>query len=295
MLRAAVIARVRLRSVSAAPTQRGDKGIKCSFYYAYGWLAQSIIAGVGAQRDNDNDSEGRYYNNGIVYTFDVIEYLKGEGDGELVVLEPGFIRGPVECRDRFDTEEAALEAAALAVERRDTRWEDREAIIFVQANFYPNQDAAKDSYPDEFMRADPDSESAMATYKEWLPAAEAGGGTPVLGQVAGAMRFLSATPDSKVAEAAAPRTLAELRTLVAEAVENYRTGSAEHGEEAYRRCLRGKFRLEAEARWGEPRVEGPRLLVRGFNSGAPAGTRVTTGKFGSLPKPESTEGHRWTA
>ena len=278
ILRAAVIARVRLRSVSAAPTQRGDKGIKCSFYYAYGWLAQSIIAGVGAQRDND--SEGRYYNNGIVYTFDVIEYLKGEGDGELVVLEPGFIRGPVECRDRSDTEEAALEAAALAVERRDTRWEDREAIIFVQANFHPNQDAAKDSYPYEFMRADPDSETAIATYKEWLPAAEAGGGTPVLGQAAGAMRFLSATPDSKVAKAAAPRTLAELRTLVAEAVENYRTGSAEHGEEAYNRCLREKYRLEGNARWGEPRVRG--TISLSVSSGAPAGTRIKN--WGSHPK-----------
>ena len=272
ILDAAVIARVRLGSVSAAPAQRGDKGIKCNFHYAYGWLAQSIIAGVGAQRDNDG--EGRYYNNGIVYTFDVIEYLKGEGDGELVVLEPGFIRGPVVCRERFDTDEAALEAAALAVERRDTRWEDREAIIFVQANFYPNQDAAKDSYPYEFMLADPDSQSATVTDEAWLPAAEAGGGTPVLGQAAGAMRFLSATPDSKVAEAAAPRTLAELRTLVAEAVENYRTGSAEHGEEAYRWCLREKYRLEGGARWGEPGVGGPRLLVRGFNSGAPAGTRI---------------------
>ena len=124
------------------------------------------------------------------------------------------------------------------------------------------------------MRADPDSETAMATYKMWLPAAEAGGGAPVSGQAAGAIRFLSATPDSRVAEAAAPRTLAELRTLVAEAVENYRTGSAEHGEEAYKLCLLGKFRLEAEARWGEPRAEGPRLLVHSFNSGAPAGTRI---------------------
>ena len=266
ILRAAVIARVRLRSVSA-PTQRGDKGIKCNFHYAYGWLAQSIITDVGAQSDEEG---GYYYNNGIVYTFDVIEYLKGEGDGELVVLEPGFIRGPVECRDRFDTEEAALEAAALAVERRDTRWEDREAIIFVQANFYPNQDAAKGSYPYEFMLADPDSQSATITDKAWLPAAEAGGGAPVLGQAAGAMRFLSATPDSRVTEAAAPRTLAELRTLVAEAVENYRTGSAEHGEELYKQCLIQKYTAERWARW---RLYH-RIYHHRIDSGLPAGTQI---------------------
>ncbi len=268
---AAVIARVRLRSVSAAPTQRGDKGNKCNFHYSPGllsiWLEKLIMGGADAQRDDD---EGRYYNNGIVYTFDVIEYLKGEGDGELVVLEPALKRGPVECRERFDTEEAALEAAVLALERRDTRWEDREAIIFVQANFYPNQDAAKGSYPYEFISPDPYSRYGSVTYKAWLPAAEAGGVAPVSGQAAGAMRFLSATPNSEVAEAAAPRTLAELRTLVAEAVEDYRTGSAEHGEELYKQCLIQKYVTERRARGG--------LYHRSFrhhiDSGLPAGTQI---------------------
>ena len=260
---AAVIARARLRSVSAAPTQRGDEGITCILDYNYGWrsLERVPVPAADAQRD---DEGGGYYNTGTVYTFDVIEYLKGKGATELVVLESGLKRGPVVCRERFDTEEAALEAVTLAVERRDTRWEDREAIIFA----WPNQDAVKGSYPYEFLVADPYRQSEAIFDKAWLPAAEAGGVEPVLGQAAGAMLFLSATPDSRVAEAAAPRTLAELRTLVAEAVEDYRTGSAEHGEEAYSQCLFRKYDVERRARWGPEYARKDYDMASGLAAGA---------------------------
>ncbi len=71
------------------------------------------------------DLDEVYYEPGIKFTFDVTEYLKGTGNGELVTVVSDY-RHP-----RLDNEQAAINVAQDLVQYRDTRWDGREALVFV--------------------------------------------------------------------------------------------------------------------------------------------------------------------
>ena len=246
ILDADIIARVRLRSVGAADVTHDDKGMKCPLP---GWRPPRAEE-VEAARTGTKG----YYTEGVAYTFDVIEYLKGSGDDQLSVLDSHWSRKRPECRERFGTEQEAIAAAAPELEegRRDTSIEGREAIIFLVANQHPESSA----YAYELMHADPyrdpyqHRDPYVSSQPAWMPAAEVTSGEPVHGEAAGSLIFKSATPDARATETAAPSTLAELRTLVAEEVEDFTTGAAEHGESLYRKCLAAKYHLVQVARWG---------------------------------------------
>ncbi len=226
-----------------------------------------------------------YYTEGVAYTFDVIEYLKGSGDDQLSVLDYHWSRKRPECRERFGTEQEAIAAAAPELEegRRDTSIEGRETIIFLVAN----QHSEGSAYAYELTHADPardpyqHRDPYVMSQPAWLPAAEVTSGEPVHGEAAGSLIFKSATPDARATETAAPSTLAELRTLATEVVEDYEGGSSEHGESAYKHCLTWKYELEKRARRGQFLGE----IHFSSNSGAPVGTRIVgTERWGSLPK-----------
>ena len=156
--------------------------------------------------------------------------------------------------------------------RRDTSIEGREAIIFLVANQHPDNSAYAyelmhaDPYRDPYQHRDPYVPSRPA----WMPGAEVTSGEPVHGEAAGGLIFRSVTPDTQATETAAPSTLAELRTLVAEEVEDFTTGAAEHGESLYKDCLAAKYHLVRLARWG---LEYKRLDYD-IESGLPAGSQI---------------------
>ena len=274
ILHADIIARARLHSVGLADVTHDDKGMKCPLP---GWRPprpeEVEAARTGAKG---------YYTEGIAYTFDIIEYLKGSGDDQLSVLDYYWSRKRPECRERFGTEQEAIAAAAPELEegRRDTSIEGREAIIFLVANQHPEDSA----YAYELMHADSYNDSYdpyVPSQPAWMPAAEVTSGEPVHGEAAGGLIFRSVTPDARATETAAPSTLAELRTLVAEVVEDYEGGSSEHGESAYKHCLTWKYELEKRARRGQFLGD----IHFSSNSGAPVGTRIVgTERWGSLPK-----------
>ena len=247
ILFADIIARVRLHSVGLADVTHDDKGVECAFNGHMGWRPKPIDLNVSETRIFTSG----YYTEGVAYTFDVIEYLKGSGDDRLSALDPYWSRQPPECRERFGTEQEAIAAAAPELEegRRDTSIEGREAIIFLVANQHPEDSA----YAYELMLADPyrgSYDPYVPSQPAWMPGAEVTSGEPVHGEAAGSLIFKSATPDTRATETAAPSTLAELRTLVAEVVEDFTTGAAEHGETLYRDCLALKYYLVQVARWG---------------------------------------------
>ena len=280
ILHADIIARVRLHSVGLADVTHDDKGVECTFDRISGWWPPQPAEGGEAPTGMSG-----YYTEGVAYTFDVIEYLKGSGDDQLSVLDYHWSRKRPECRERFGTEQEAIAAAAPELElgRRDTSIEGREAIIFLVAN----QHSEGSAYAYELTHADPARDPYqyrdpyVTSQPAWMPGAEVTSGEPVHGEAAGSLIFRSATPDARATETAAPSTLAELRTLVAEVVEDYEGGSSEHGESAYKHCLTWKYELEKRARRGQFLGE----IHFSSNSGAPVGTRIVgTERWGSLPK-----------
>ena len=238
ILFADIVARVRLHSVGLADVTHDDKGVECAFSREMGWRPKPIDLNVSETRIFTSG----YYTEGVAYTFDVIEYLKGSGDDRLSALDPYWSRQPPECRERFDTEEEAIAAGALEVVQRHTGLEGREAIIFLVANRRPEGSV----YAYDLTQSD----SYMSFQPAWMPGAEETSGEPAHGEAAGGLVFRSVTPDTRATETAAPSTLAELRTLVAEVVEDFTTGAAEHGESLYRDCLAVKYYLVQVARWG---------------------------------------------
>ena len=133
-----VIARVRLRSVSS--------GAELQDIYDDGMLRH-----VGA----------------LEHRFEALEYLKGSGGDEIVALV-------YELVDR-ETAERAAEAGAALLAGRDTRWDGREAIVFLwnglqqTDRYWLGSIITEDGYfGDGYTVSSPH-------YKAWLPAASAGG------------------------------------------------------------------------------------------------------------------------
>ena len=267
ILDADIIARVRLHSVGLADVTHDDKGVECTFSRLPGWLPPQPAEGGEAPTGMSG-----YYTEGVAYTFDVIEYLKGSGDDQLSVLDSHWSRRRPECRQRFGTEQEATAAAAPELElgRRDTSIEGREAIIFLVANQHPEGSA----YAYEFMHADPyrdpyqHRDPYVSSQPAWMPGAEVTSGEPAHGEAAGGLIFKSATPDARATETAAPSTLAELRTLAAEVVDDFTAGAAEHGESLYKDCLSAKYYLVQVARWGVGYARRDYDMASGLAAGA---------------------------
>ena len=261
-----VIARVRLRSVSGvAEPSTGETG-----YYA-----------------------------ALEYRFNVLEYLKGSGGGELVAV------GSYSGRE-YRTSGGASGLAQDLLNRRDTRWDDREAIVFLRDSH---------SLMSSFQQADRywlGSITIATTYniegytiasrhaKRWLPAASAGGasgsastsrapgGSGAKASSAGEQRFLlevptsvpsSETVASGASGQAAPAstiTLADMKAKIA-AIES--EAAAGGGSEAYRDCLASKYEWERKVRYRKEQLGGVYYHIREdeeIASGLPAETLAYT-------------------
>lgn len=150
-----VIVRARLRSVAAGSER---------------WHVDDPANGP------DSDETGHI--GALEYTFSVVEYLKGTGADEVVVVA---LAGP--WIGRATIEEATLDAAC-ALAMRDTRWDGREAILllghedyrgflvdFPQADRYYMGEAISDAHAYLWVVGPYAPPNFYAT--GWLPAASA--------------------------------------------------------------------------------------------------------------------------
>ena len=76
--------------------------------------------------DRDLGTTTAHYVSTLELRFDAHEYLKGSGGDTLAVVLP------LSFHDYYSSIEEAIEAASAWLLERDTRWDDREAIIFLQ-------------------------------------------------------------------------------------------------------------------------------------------------------------------
>ncbi|MCE2463435.1 MAG: hypothetical protein J4F46_05935 [Dehalococcoidia bacterium] len=249
-----VIARVRLRSVSSAVEQLARK-------------------------------DGYY--GALEHHFQVLEYMHGRGSGKLVAVayDPGT---------KHTTARAASARGNALRDNRDTRWDNREAIIFL-TDAHPelpssNQEGRYWFGTVSLYTGEEYYTIASRSEKRWLPAASAGEALGASGTSGGGQHFLLDAPAAPIGASGAAGqsgsaptiTLADMKAKIAA---NDREVAAGGGSEAYKECFYLKLKWEREVSYRKERLKGTfedgrdyyyKLHSHTIRSGLPAGTLVYT-------------------
>ena len=237
------------------------------------------------------------YIGAVELRFQVLEYLRGSGAGELVALidDVGIPYG---------SSGKAIDGGRAIGDGRDTQWDSREAILFLfdavpglpstqQADRYWL--GAVSTYPR--YKGDDGYTIASRTHKRWLPAAPDGGASGASGASgSGEQRFLLDAPAPAASGGAsgasgqstgsAPTiTLTDMKAKITEIAQLVAVGG---GSEEYRDCLYEKYRWARQAHYMKDNYtvfEDDRdyFYIRhdaAINSGLPAGTRAFTDPLG---------------
>ena len=259
IVKSSIVARVRLRSVEAAAVRRSE-----------------VYTGLPSSD----------YNGALALHLDVLEYLMGAGGQTLTAYAYGF-------KDLDDEYTAATVEEATLLGRgllglRDTRWDDREAIVMLRYNeaerhYFLGLIRAREDWVWDFT-------VASTMWKSWLPAASAPGdqSTTTARAVTQPQRFLLDDPANYPPQGAVTRsvrpnsgtgavpstTLSDLRGLVGRLSAELGAGD---GSERYRDCVRDKYQrlghVETVLASG---ASFDRVATSTMPSGMPAGTRAFT-------------------
>jgi len=172
----------------------------------------------------------------LEYSFRVLEYLEGSGGTEIVGIA-------YDITYFHDTREQAEASTEDFVSTRDIRWDDREAVVFLDKRWFTGQPestkqagryvfgAIRHPYP-ELDGSELDSYTISSRVnKAWLPAASASGGTV----------YLMDDPASAGPGGAPTMTLTALKAEIAAVEAEVAVGD---GTEAYSECIYEKYRWE---------------------------------------------------
>ena len=267
----------------------------------------SISTSTPFLSDTDLDTTTPQYVSTVELRFDAHEYLKGSGGLTLTVALP------VSFREYYPSELEAVAAAAAWLPERDTRWDDREAIVFLQepigslAESHPgiHMFSIYDLFYGEahdYGRAYAIDEYYVDTYsirseknKLWLPAtsAPASGASGASG-AGEASYYLEEPPSSGTSASGASGawgqsasvssiTLSDMKSRVQAMNTLVEQGE---GVTGYRRCLEEKYGEERYIR--TQKKEGVfRDANMNLSSGLPAGSVLNEGRmFGGSPGTE---------
>ena len=211
-------------------------------------IARVRLKGTGhsAELHYTKDDGSKVYRGLVKFTFEVLEYLKGNGGSELAAYATVSHRSEViqDLMDRnargeftnqyevdwsnpYTTMEGALAAAKKWEKDRDTQWDKREAIVLVNEEAVPGSSDGSKRYSLGSIHYYPINFRS----KVWLPAAIAGAGANVSTSEA---RFLVEPPLATGTPAAG--ALGVSATPATDGVRCGREGSdSENGEVAQRR------------------------------------------------------------
>ena len=235
------------------------------------------VTAVAEQKTGETD-----YIAALDYRFRVLEYLRGSGGNELVAVVN-------DSGETFSNTESAITRANALKDRRDTQWDSREAIIFLE-DAHPALPST--SRADRYRLGAVSFHEPWEDYytidsrwgKEWLPAASSGAGGASGGS--DSQRFLLDAPaDSGGAEGqsgSAPTiTLTDLKTKIAA---NAAAIAAGGGSEAYKDCLYRKLEWAREVQYSVG-SDGSYFYIRrdaALGSGLAKGTMAFTDPVGSV-------------
>ena len=222
------------------------------------------------------------YVNALEFKFEVLEYLKGSGGSELTAVA-------LDWDATYETEQAAAAGEVDFLGWRDTRWDEREAIVFL-GDDNPLMPSSKqtDRYSLGYLRAGDEDRYTIASRHDrpWLPAASAGDSIGALGWAVSALgigeqRFLLEEPSGGAWASDRSQTqtqtitLSELKTRIAELAQEVAKGD---GSEEYRECIHLKYRWEREVLYIKGGSEDGEYYYkrhdREIDSGLPAGSEA---------------------
>ena len=184
--------------------------------------------------------QGTKYMALLEFNFTVQEYLKGSGATNIVAV---WDADPV-----FDTQQEAEDALPAIVAARDTQWDDREAIVFLQnSQTYLSSSQQADryylswEYDDTYSSRDDNYSIASRHNKLWLPATAAIGAPS---QPSGDQQsfLMDVPPDTGTPSTI---TLGEMKSRTAVVAAKL---DASDGSEEYRECVELTYEYEARER-----------------------------------------------
>ena len=194
--------------------------------------------------------------------FTVHEYLEGSGPTEILVV----VRGDL----TFPTEASALRQANYAASRRNTSWDDRQAVLFVglgqtttEAAGTSGLSGSSPARTAEFLRSNPLESPWDYTVdnlsRAWLPAQAAAAGQSGQSTVPAFITDGAQSPAPTI-------TLADLKAKIAALQAELKAGE---GIEGFERCIRGRILHERVYR-AEPGGARPRqkTIASGLAAGA---------------------------
>lgn len=199
----------------------------------------------------ESDWSDYYY---ILQTFEVAasEYLLGSG--------PGTLRAVVEMAGLYESEEEATAALAAVGARRNTEWDDREAVFFLQEEYwtkfagYPQRSSANTRY---FAREDgAHSYQEMYSFEScwnrlWLPAdtrssATGDGQLFLRAPLASSWEDVCHYPSDYERNTEETISLGELKRKIGVVKAELAKGD---GTEAYRKCVQGRYEDRRKGAW----------------------------------------------
>ena len=220
----------------------------------------------------------------LEFGFRVLEYLKGQGPDEIVAVASGY---------RYDSESQVRAILPVIVARRDTQWDDLDAIVFLRQS---DDHVPSTLRPDRFYFSQTHYCSfdyytiASLLTKKWLPAAGVHGDEGTGDQ----QQFLMDAPSGeRTSDGYSPPptiTLGELKTRIDGLEEELNSGD---GSEASRQCIVTKYFVERaiQKRIAETGT-GTVSIDWNVASGLPAGSPVHVTKSRSGLSPNNT-GRHW--
>ena len=243
-------------------------------------IARVRLDSVSSTTELGPTYQGMKYSALLEFSFSVQEYLKGIGAGDIVAV---WAAAPF-----FDTDEEAHDALPAIVSARDSQWDDREAIVFLQQDFQEFLPSTQQenryylAWGGGWPMDAPDDGYSLASRHDrlWLPAEAAVDETS---QATGdQQRFLTAVPP---ATGAGPTiTLGEIKMRIGAVTAKLDAGD---GSEEYRECVQRTYRREGDDRYSiQTRGDGYfyRIPDQELDSGLIASSEVyETVAYGGLP------------
>ena len=229
---------------------------------------------------------GDTYRGALEFRFRVLEYIKGSGGSEVVAVTIDEYR--------YDTEAEARAAVPGMVAARNTRWDDAEAIVFLQD--YYDQDGRTTYLLGGHTVYGEDAYTVASRHdKNWLPEAATSTSGASRSTDTAEKRFLLDVPSNVGAQGSSSRSVAPpaqtesaptitLGAFKAKVAALEAEIAAGDGSEAYRTCVFWKYSLQRDLEWNaENGRVAPTTTAYDLGSGLPAGSLLYEAPVGGIP------------